>query len=255
MAQTEHWPRHHAVEASALAISSSTCMNTSGAASAPPRLCGAGVRYSPFSIRADTTGAVSRRVRSISSASPAIKGCSALARSINPKPGGLFMRFLGPFWGSWLATAAMVGYSAQRIKMENPSFRGAKRTRNLEIPGLVRSLSSGGAKAPTRWDHPGMTEHNFKQDCLISLPAVPIVNRLDPVVDGLVFRMLGQHRCLAADFFPYARVAKLASKWRPRSTRRRRPRSQLFSSLRAPGSCSRTGFQCRRYALRHRHRK
>jgi hypothetical protein len=31
----------------------------------------------------------------------------------------------------------MVGYSAQRIKMENPSFRGAKRTRNLEIPGLV----------------------------------------------------------------------------------------------------------------------
>ena len=39
------------------------------------------------------------------------------------------------------------------------SFRGdAKhRTRNLEIPGLVRSLSAGGAKAPTRWDHPGMT--------------------------------------------------------------------------------------------------
>jgi hypothetical protein len=44
------------------------------------------------------------------------------------------------------------------------------RTRNLEIPdvqlhicGLVRSLSSGGAKAPTRWDHPGITEldHRF----------------------------------------------------------------------------------------------
>src|SRR3981081_1720373 len=27
----------------------------------------------------------------------------------------------------------------------------------LHIFGLVRSLSSGGAKAPTRWDHPGMT--------------------------------------------------------------------------------------------------
>src|SRR2546430_413976 len=28
MAQTEHWPRHHAVLASALAISSCTCMRT-----------------------------------------------------------------------------------------------------------------------------------------------------------------------------------------------------------------------------------
>ena len=40
MAQTEHWPRHQAVEASAFAISSSICMKTSGGASAPPRLCG-----------------------------------------------------------------------------------------------------------------------------------------------------------------------------------------------------------------------
>jgi glutathione S-transferase len=30
-------------------------------------------------------------------------------------------------------------------------------TRNLEIPGSMRSLSSGGAKAPTRWHRPGMT--------------------------------------------------------------------------------------------------
>src|SRR6185312_10504795 len=33
-----------------------------------------------------------------------------------------------------------------------------RRTRNLEIPGSVRSLSSGRAFARTRWDRPGMTE-------------------------------------------------------------------------------------------------
>ena len=35
---------------------------------------------------------------------------------------------------------------------------------NLElvIPGLARSLSSGGAKAPTRWDHPGMTTKKWE---------------------------------------------------------------------------------------------
>src|SRR6185312_17132628 len=32
-----------------------------------------------------------------------------------------------------------------------------RRTRNLEIPGSVRSLSSGRAFARTRWDRPGMT--------------------------------------------------------------------------------------------------
>jgi hypothetical protein len=40
MAQTLHWPRHQAVEASALAISSCICMKISSGASAPPRLCG-----------------------------------------------------------------------------------------------------------------------------------------------------------------------------------------------------------------------
>src|ERR1700730_760454 len=97
MAQTEHWPRHQAVEASALATSSSTCMKISGGASAPPRLCGSSTRYSPFSINAETTGPVSRRVRSISSASRTISGASACARSIRPKPGSLFIRFLALF--------------------------------------------------------------------------------------------------------------------------------------------------------------
>src|ERR1700730_18611219 len=97
MAQTEHWPRHQAVEASALATSSSTCMKISGGASAPPRLCGSSTRYSPFSIIAETTGPVSRRVRLISSASRTISGASACARSIRPKPGSLFMRFLALF--------------------------------------------------------------------------------------------------------------------------------------------------------------
>src|SRR6266403_4732769 len=97
MAQTVHWPRHHAVEASAFATSSRICMKISGGASAPPMLFGNRTRYSPFSIRAETTGCVRRRVRSISSASRAISGASARARSISPKPGGLFMRFLALF--------------------------------------------------------------------------------------------------------------------------------------------------------------
>src|SRR6266404_5227380 len=97
MAQTVHWPRHHAVEASAFATSSSICMKISGGASTPPTLCGNSTRYSPFSIRAETTGSVRRRVSSISSASRAISGASARARSISPKPGGLFMRFLARF--------------------------------------------------------------------------------------------------------------------------------------------------------------
>ncbi|MGY4511220.1 hypothetical protein ACVIN2_004674 [Bradyrhizobium sp. USDA 3650] len=44
IAQTLHWPRHQAVEASAFAISSSICMKASGAASVPPRLCGSSAR-------------------------------------------------------------------------------------------------------------------------------------------------------------------------------------------------------------------
>src|SRR6185312_15712264 len=51
-------------------------------------------------MRAETTGWVSRRVRSISSASRAIKGESARARSTWSNAGGLFMRFLRPFLGS-----------------------------------------------------------------------------------------------------------------------------------------------------------
>src|ERR1700736_5387325 len=98
MAQTEHWPRHHAVDASAFAISSCICMKISSGASAPPRLCGSSERYSPFSTKAETTGAVSRRVRSISSASCRISGASARARSTRSKLGSLFMRFLAFFW-------------------------------------------------------------------------------------------------------------------------------------------------------------
>jgi hypothetical protein len=54
---------------------------------------------------------------------------------------------------------AAVQVAACSIVGHMSSFRGASktRTRNLEIPGLVRSPSSGGAKALTRWDHPGMT--------------------------------------------------------------------------------------------------
>ena len=44
MAQTLHWPRHQAVEASALATSSCICMKVSSGTSAPPKLCGSNAR-------------------------------------------------------------------------------------------------------------------------------------------------------------------------------------------------------------------
>jgi hypothetical protein len=43
---------------------------------------------------------------------------------------------------------------------------------DLWIPGLVRSLSSGGAKAPTRWDHPGMTKEEIQAETS-RLPPTP----------------------------------------------------------------------------------
>ena len=97
MAQTLHWPRHHAVEASALATSSCICMKISSGASAPPRLFGSSARYIPFSTSAETTGSVSRRVRSISSASRVISGASARARSTRSKPGSLVHASPRPF--------------------------------------------------------------------------------------------------------------------------------------------------------------
>ena len=56
MAQTLHWPRHQAVEASALATSSCICMKIASVASVPPRLFGSSARYIPFSTSAVTTG-------------------------------------------------------------------------------------------------------------------------------------------------------------------------------------------------------
>src|SRR6516225_3448278 len=96
MAQTLHWPRHHAVEASAFAISSCICMKISSGASAPPKLFGSRARYSPFSTSAEVTAGVSRRVRSISSASRAIRGFSARARSTRPNAAGRLMALSRP---------------------------------------------------------------------------------------------------------------------------------------------------------------
>src|SRR6267378_1627401 len=62
----------------------------------PARLPGAAGEI-PARIGAVTAGWVRRRVRSISSASRVISGASARARSISPKPGSLFMRFLALF--------------------------------------------------------------------------------------------------------------------------------------------------------------
>jgi hypothetical protein len=39
--------------------------------------------------------------------------------------------------------------------------RALARTRNLEIPGSMRSLSSGRAFARTRWHRPGMTISDY----------------------------------------------------------------------------------------------
>src|SRR6185312_2229888 len=42
----------------------------------------------------------------------------------------------------------------------------------------------------------------------LSAPAIPIGNRLNPVVDDFVFRMLGHKRGLAANFCDHLRIAQ-----------------------------------------------
>ena len=91
MAQTLHWPRHQAVEASALAISSCICMKISSGASAPPRLFGSSARYSPFSIRAGHGRRQPPRALDLVGFARDQRR-SARARSTRSRPGALFMR-------------------------------------------------------------------------------------------------------------------------------------------------------------------
>src|SRR5579863_1548841 len=145
MAQTLHCPRHHAVDASAFATSSSICMKTSSGSSAPPALVGNRARYKPFSIRAETTGGVSRRVLSISSASRAIMGASARARSIRSNPGTLFMPFLATV-AVLLSRYAGVRHPSASIKL-GTSAHQAKQNEN----GPVQQSGRLGIDAA---DHP-----------------------------------------------------------------------------------------------------
>ena len=116
MAQTLHWPRHHAVEASALAISSSICMKISGGASVPPTLCGNSDAIKPVLDQGgnhrlgQTPGPLDlvglardqRRQRS-----------RALDQS---ETGRLVHAFPRPFWDSAWLRAAMVIYSSRRSR-------------------------------------------------------------------------------------------------------------------------------------------
>src|SRR5258708_26806331 len=80
----------------------------------------------------------------MSSASRAISGWSACARSMRPKPGSLFMRFLALFGCSLVGEGAMVIYLRRRIKMG--AGMGGNRSCPSVIPDLVPS------------DHSAMTE-------------------------------------------------------------------------------------------------
>jgi hypothetical protein len=42
-----------------------------------------------------------------------------------------------------------------------------------------------------------------------SRPGVPIIIRLDPVIDGIVFRMLRHHFCLSAQISPHLGIVKI----------------------------------------------
>jgi hypothetical protein len=42
-----------------------------------------------------------------------------------------------------------------------------------------------------------------------SLPGVPIINRLDPVIDGVAFRMPCHHFCLSAQICPHLGIVKI----------------------------------------------
>src|SRR5665213_716786 len=215
MAQTLHCPRHHAVEASALATSSSICMKTSSGASLPPVLCGSSERYSPFSIRAETTGSVSRRPRSISSASCAISGASARARSISPKPGSLFMRFLALFWGSWLVKAQWWSI------WPDGSRWGDRHSGARSEPGISRfRVCAEPVIAPrfarTRWRIPNDRASTIRRHCAspstaagASLPGAPIISCLVPRIDGIVFGMLRHQLHLTADFREHLGIAQI----------------------------------------------
>jgi len=123
------------------------------------------------------------------------------------------MRFLALF-GFLLGATAMVAYPAARGKAGGIRHSGAReaRTRNLvphvEIPG-------------SSFGRPGMTDPSSSTTSCTSLPTFPIISRLDPVIDGVIFGVLSHQRYFAADFGNYPPVAKLASKPRRSATRRR----------------------------------
>ena len=116
MAQTLHWPRHHAVEASALAISSSICMKTSSGASVPPRLCGSSDAIKPVLDQRGDHGwrQPPRPLDLVGLARDQRLPAPARVRR-GPKPGCLFMRFLA-LLGFLSGEGAMVVYPPRPIK-------------------------------------------------------------------------------------------------------------------------------------------
>ena len=87
---------------------------------------------SPFSISAAVTAGVRRRVRSISSASRAISGCSARARSTRSRPGDLFMRVLVLSGFVWRNRNGGPSAATNQDGWTIPSFHAVARPRSSE---------------------------------------------------------------------------------------------------------------------------
>jgi len=130
MAQTEHWPRHHAVEASAFAISSSTCMNTSGAG-----LGAAEALRQKHPVKPVLDQGGNHRCGEPAGAFdlvglPRDQRRKRLGPLDQSETGKLVHAFPWPVRGFLVGEAAMVVHLGARIKVgegaEAPSFRGAR---------------------------------------------------------------------------------------------------------------------------------
>jgi hypothetical protein len=106
------------------------------------------------------------------------------------------MRILALF-GVLIGDGAMVIYSPPPIKMGKEWSRADAGHIFVTAP----ARAPGGAR--------GRARHRRA-----SLPVAPIINRFNPLIDGIVFGVLRQCRAFAADFRQYARVAKIKVQWR-----------------------------------------
>jgi hypothetical protein len=101
------------------------------------------------------------------------------------------MRILA-FFEVLIGDGAMVIYSLAPIKMG----KGWSRADAGHIFVTAPARAPGGARDRVRHRR-------------TSLPVAPIINRFNPLIDGIVFGVLRQYRAFAVDFRQYAWVAKI----------------------------------------------